>query len=423
MKIIDKKVLIISHNPLSKVSNNGKTLASIFEGVAKENIYQIYLNSDIPDYSKDCHYLQINEKQILSSLVTMKNLCCEEVNVTPNKVFSATIKMGTFAIHTKRLIRELIWKICIWKPKLSAWLQDKKFDVVFFMAGDGLFAYDIYRFVLEHTSTNGCLFFTDDYLIGKTSSAPVAWFRRHLLMRKVLKTLIITKKLFVISEEMKDAYQVLFGREGYVIRNFSVEKKTVVRNDLKIDEPHSLKMVYAGGLHYNRWKVLAKISKVLKRINDSGDIKCYLSIYSAQNIAKEIIDEISLENASMFCGSVSGEQIADIYADADILVHVESFEKKAIASTKYSFSTKIPEYLSAGKAVLAVGPAEVASIQYLLDFACVICDDLKLNEMIEKLIHDEVYRSVIKSNCEQRYDKDFSIEKQKECLNYILSDY
>lgn len=64
----NKKILIISHNPLSRVNNNGKTLASIFQGVPKENIYQIYLNSDVPDYSKECHYLQINEKQLLRSL-------------------------------------------------------------------------------------------------------------------------------------------------------------------------------------------------------------------------------------------------------------------------------------------------------------------------------------------------------------------
>ena len=159
MSCADKNVLIISHNPLSQVNNNGKTLASIFDGIPKENIYQIYLNGDIPDYSEKCHYLQINEKQILNSFAKCKNLCCCEIAATPGEASSAKIKNRVFANHTKRLLREGIWKLTFWKPKLKDWLKDKHFDVVFFMAGDGMFAYDVYRFVLRHTSGKGCMFF------------------------------------------------------------------------------------------------------------------------------------------------------------------------------------------------------------------------------------------------------------------------
>ena len=95
-------------------------------------------------------------------------------------------------------------------------------------------------------------------------------------------------------------------------------------------------------------------------------------------------------------------------------------EKKAIVSTKYSFSTKIPEYLSAGRCVLAVGPAEVASVRYLSDFACVINDKEQMVFELKKLITDNRYRDLIKFNCEERYKKDFSRSKQEECLERIL---
>ena len=72
----NKKILIISHNPLSKVNNNGKTLVSIFKGVPSDNIYQLYLNADIPDYNENCHYVQLNEHQILHSIVHRNNVCC-----------------------------------------------------------------------------------------------------------------------------------------------------------------------------------------------------------------------------------------------------------------------------------------------------------------------------------------------------------
>lgn len=415
-----KKILLISHNPLSRVNNNGKTLVSIFQGIPAGNIYQIYLNADIPDYDEDCHYLQLNEKQIIRSIIDRKNFCCQEIASTTEQVSSATIRIGSFGIHTKRLLRECVWKFTFWKLKLGDWLKDKQFDVVFFMAGDGMFAYDVYRFVMMHTSAKGCLFFTDDYILGKTSYSPAALLRQSLLKRKIKKTLKITKELYVISDEMRDAYKMLFNMEGYIIRNFSVER---MYEDVKEQQENSnrLVMVYAGGLHYNRWKVLSQIANTLKTINQSGKAECFLEIYSSQNISKEIIDQITVEGASAFMGGVAASQIAKVYAHADILVHVESFEKKAIASTKYSFSTKIPEYLSAGKCVLAVGPLEVASIRYLQKVACVLNDNADFFCKLSKLINDEAYRESIKTRCMKQYEKDFSRKKQKECLEHILS--
>ena len=423
MKYAEKKVLIISHNPLSRVNNNGKTLASIFKGLPEENIYQIYLNADIPDYSKDCHYLRINEKQIVRSLLKMKNFCCEEVESTPDIVSRATVRNRNFANHTKRLLRECVWKIGFWQSRLGEWLKDKSFDVVFFMAGDGMFAYDVYRFVMDHSSSKGCVFFTDDYILGRTSRFPAALLRQKLLKCKMQKTLRITEELYVISDEMKNAYKDIFGLDGYVVRNFLSERTTrVAEEQIEQNEQNGeLVMVYAGGLHYNRWKVLSEIAHALKEINRISETKCFLKIYSAQNISREITDSLTIEGASEFCGGAPASQIADIYAKADILLHVESFDKKAVASTKYSFSTKIPEYLSANKCVLAVGPAEVASVRYLADFACVISDSVLLSSALSKLIGDRGYRDQVRADCGERYERDFTRKKQKECLNKILS--
>lgn len=415
-----KKILLISHNPLSQVNNNGKTLVSIFDGVPKENIYQIYLNSDIPDYSDECHYLQLNEKQIIGSLLRAKNICCQEVQGTPGKVSSVVIKKSNIAIHTKRILREGIWKLTIWKSQLKTWLADKHFDVVFFMAGDGLFAYDVYRFVMKNISAKGCMFFTDDYIIGRVSRSPVAYLRQCMLKKKIIKTLPIVKELYVISDEMKEAYRELLRVNSYVIRNFSVEKKENDGEKQANTQSNCLTMVYAGGLHYNRWKVLEQIAVVLQNINLTEKCKCCLKIYSSQNISDEIIKRITIDGASVFCGAASASQIAQIYSDADILLHVESFEKTAIASTKYSFSTKIPEYLSASKCVVAVGPTNVASIRYLSNCACIISDSEKLLSTLKKITNDGKYRNLIKFNCEEQYKKDFSRKKQEECLEQII---
>lgn len=418
----NKKILIISHNPLSQVNNNGKTLVSIFRGICEENIYQIYLTSEISDYSDKCHYLQINEKQILKSVLKAKNICCQEVCSTPGRVSSTAVRIKSWGIHAKRLLRECIWKTGIWKQNLREWLRDKRFEVVFFMAGDGVFAYDVYNYVMKHVKSKGCIFFTDDYIIGKTSSSPLALLRRIILKRKIIKTLPLVHDFYVISDEMKKEYDKLFSVDSYVIRNFSVEKKDQTSEKSGIGVNEDLIMVYAGGLHYNRWKVLSIIADKLKIINLSSKTQCKLKIFSSQSISADIIDKIAVKDTSMFCGGVSASQIAELYANSDILLHVESFDKKSIASTKYSFSTKIPEYLSSGKCVLAVGPSEIASMKYLSDFACVICDENELLEKLTKLTQNEEYRRAIKMSCDKRYESDFSPEIQEKCLQRIVSN-
>ena len=165
---------------------------------------------------------------------------------------------------------------------------------------------------------------------------------------------------------------------------------------------------------------MKQIAKSLKEINDSEKRKCFLKVYSSQILSNKIVEAINLDGASEFCGSLSASQVAEIYAGADILLHVESFDSNAIASTKYSFSTKIPEYLSAGKCVLAVGPAEVASIRYLSDFACVIHDDTHLTSALKKVILDDDYRNSVQNACTVHYEADFSRAKQKECMEHIL---
>ena len=66
-------------------------------------------------------------------------------------------------------------------------------------------------------------------------------------------------------------------------------------------------------------------------------------------------------------------------------------------------------------------PAEVASMRYLADFACVITDSSMLSLMLSKLIYDNDYRNQIKAKCGEHYESDFTYKKQKECLNKILS--
>jgi hypothetical protein len=66
-------------------------------------------------------------------------------------------------------------------------------------------------------------------------------------------------------------------------------------------------------------------------------------------------------------GTAAPGEVRDLQLDANVLVHVESFDEASQLITRLSLSTKIPQYLMAGRCVLAFGPAQAASIRYIAD--------------------------------------------------------
>ena len=83
------------------------------------------------------------------------------------------------------------------------------------------------------------------------------------------------------------------------------------------------------------------------------DKKSFLSKYS------------ELAISCNFCGWADPAKLPLIFHNADLLVHLESFRKKDIGFTKLSLSTKISQYLMAGRPVMAVAPEELASVNVL----------------------------------------------------------
>ena len=92
------------------------------------------------------------------------------------------------------------------------------------------------------------------------------------------------------------------------------------------------------------------------------------------------------------------------------LLHVESFDQLNRTYVKYSISTKISEYLSSNRGVMAYGPHEVASMELLCEngFGCSMTD-LDSREEIKKKIYDAI---------DGYNGHDYSLSKQFVLQNY-----
>ena len=85
-------------------------------------------------------------------------------------------------------------------------------------------------------------------------------------------------------------------------------------------------------------------------------------------------------------GSVSSDEIIIEMKKYDLLVHIESFEKKYTNKTKLSISTKIPEYLATGRPILAVGPRDISSIKYIKEIGSNYVIDVMDSSLIASIL-------------------------------------
>jgi hypothetical protein len=89
-------------------------------------------------------------------------------------------------------------------------------------------------------------------------------------------------------------------------------------------------------------------------------------------------------------GSLPYEDIKKALKSADIVLHVESFDPNQVKITRLSFSTKIIDCMQSGSCMMAIGPDNIASIDYLLgiDGVISITDPSKIRVELEKIVND-----------------------------------
>ena len=92
-----------------------------------------------------------------------------------------------------------------------------------------------------------------------------------------------------------------------------------------------------------------------------------LDIYTTDVLTEE--QKLALNrNGCTVRGALALDQVQQVQKEADVLVFVESLEKKFRYTARLSFSTKITDYLKSGKCIFAVGDRQIAPIDYFNRF-------------------------------------------------------
>lgn len=362
------RILVITRSSWKNDNNIGNTMTNIFKNFENDEIYSLCFRSELPQNDVAKADFCISEQQIIRYFTRKGKIgkirTASEFGES-KKELEDKLYTGAKKNHSRLLwfAREILWSISPWKNKmLDEYIDEVSPDIIFMPVFGCWYTHKVLRYIMKRTTAKLVLFHADDnYSLRQFSLSPVYWLYRFNLRKWVRNSVKLSSINYVISEVQKNEYAKTFGKE------FKILYKGYEFVDMPVgEETHTpIKLVFTGNISSGRYKQLASIGRAIADIN-KGEKKLELDIYTLTPMTKKMKNMLDIEGAVNLKGGVSADAIDSIQKDADILIHVESFDLRNRFAVHQSFSTKIVDYLHQAKCIFAVGPKDVASIDYLL---------------------------------------------------------
>jgi hypothetical protein len=388
------RVLVVSNNPFSSTSNNGKTMSSNFREWGTNYIAQLYFSNEIPDFGGCLNYYKITERDQIQTINNAFKMGYSNktnaINVKKIDDLNNFNKVEWLIRKCKRpffyILRDIFWSLNIWKTrKLEKFLNEFRPEVVMFLAGNNLFAYQIVVWISKKWRIPVIPYFTDDYLGVYNGYDIFSMFQSYRIKRGIRNIKNCANSICVICDEMGKEYVEKFEFSKYYIL-YNKNSDYLSASNKRRENVNKVKILYAGNLEFGRWNMLCQIADIVNEIDNNINVS--FDIYTTYKLTKSDLKMLSISNRVNFKGAVEGSKIRKLIDNADIVLHVESFDKMAKKSTRLSISTKIFDYLAMGKCILAYGPDDIASIRLLKTKSSAIVVDNKsdLSKILNMLV-------------------------------------
>lgn len=362
------KVLVVGINAWRE-DGTAHTLMDIFRCWDSERLALVYTRADMPNTEVCKHYFQISEGQIIRSILKpwiQVGRIVENTPVVKNVEVEAEHARYTKAhknnSHWMPVLREIVWKFGQWKtPALKKFVLDFNPDIIFIPIYPNAYMGRIQRYIAKLTDKPTVCYLADDNYSYDSCQSILQYIHRFWLRHHVGPIARNCKDMFVIVEKEKEDTDNRFGTDSKILtKSIDFTGKSYQH---RIPN-HPLKFVYTGSMVIGRDKTLALVADAINEINKQyGEVKAELYIYSQTEPNDEINKRIN-NGAAHFCGRISREEALHVQLESDVVIFAEALEGKEANAAKLSFSTKITDYISNGKCVLAIGKDYIAPIDY-----------------------------------------------------------
>ena len=426
LNLMEKKIriLIVSPTPWDDNNSFGNSFSNIFGGNPNYEIANIYLQEGLPNTSVCHRFFQISEKTLIRRILKPSTPIGIETYNAPGvkNVDSAMMKKAKILRWQVLFwVRDAIWATGKWHSEsLDDFIRDFNPDIIFQPIFYEYYVNRIGLYAQQLTGAPMIGYISDDnYTLKQFSLSPLYWIDRLIKRRYVKRTIDRCQLLYVITEQQRKEYNSIFGEKCRVLFK---------GGDFGLLPPYNpnepVRYVYTGNLGSGRWKTLAALASSIKRQNKDGQ-KAILEIYSATPLSQKALKSLSIEGSAYFKGRVDVSQVTAIQSAADVLVHVEPFSLTERYTARLSFSTKIVDYMAAGRAILGIGWEQSGAIVYLQEneAAAIVIDPHKMDAVVGRLTNEPDYRRSLAEESFRLGQRNHRIDEIRSLLYNDLEKY
>lgn len=392
------KILIFSVQcPHSSVGDN--TFSELFSSFPPEQLATLYIREELPDDTRCATYFQVSEQKVLHSLfhprtetgrvVTPQTAPTEE-DKAAGEAARALYVRGRQArtYHLRQCLREAVWWLGRWHtPALDSFLDDFHPDVIVFDMSNYAHLTRMVRYAIRRTGAAAVGFLWDDtftYRQGLHSPGFLLW--RWINRRALRRVSRLCGAFCAISQKTKQEADVFFGIDCRIVTK---PIRYAPGETFCPTVPHQpLRLLYTGNLLTGRFDTLCLLAEALREIQTDGVPRVVADVYTATPLTEADMSRVS--PWVTIHPAIPQPQVLEKQGEADVLLFLEALTSPESRISRLSFSTKITDYLHAGKCILAVGPPDVAPMEYLRgeDAALCVHDRAGIRQAVTRLFDD-----------------------------------
>ena len=373
--------ILVTSIPAWSKSTGYDSFSTLFEGNREHEIANLYMRAELPDSEVCSQYFRILEGKVVKS-VFWRNITtgsCVTVQSANDGNAELKAEKKRYAYFSKNrnsiflLGRELAWKMGNWKSnELKAFLGEYHPDILVFPIESYIYFNRINEFIIDYCKPKRVIgILWDDNFTYKQNNKISYKIGRFFTRRSVKRLVKKCDEILTVCPKMKKECDSEFGINSTIVTKPIIS----LPSSLKPYTPTTpLRLIYTGKLNIGRDKAIMAIVRALKIINQNG-CKAYIDIYTQTDLTDEQVRLLTVYGTSFLKGVIPQNQVKEEQAKSDILVFVEDIYDKHNKTARLSFSTKITDYLSQGRCILAIGPSDIASIEYFSEEkAAIVCN-------------------------------------------------
>lgn len=377
MKPLLPRVLVMSVSCWSDAVG-ANTYSELFAHYPVERLANLYIREEAPDSGMCRRYFRISESKVLHSILNRHIKTGRELRdgaYAPDESDIGALQETRSRYERHRRTRpwsllygrEIAWLLGRWKtPELDEFIDSFAPDVVVFGMEGYIHFNRIVRYVIKRSGSKGIGYFYDDNFTYRQKPWNLGYrIYRFFQRRDLRKTAKTCSAFFAISPKTKAECDAFFGVDSIILT-----KPARVAQFEGCECRPPVRMLYSGNLLYGRMRSLRLLSDALARVNANGSL-FELHVYSTTALSET--ETRGLDPAIRIHAAVAQSTLPALQKEADVLLFLEDLAGPDRLMARLSFSTKLTEYLSSGKCILAIGDARIAPMEYLRAEDAAIC--------------------------------------------------